>query len=339
LGRAPSPSAAPASGSTGAGLGGIPGLAKVLAPHGDCGRVLVDVGVVEKAEAELHGEQPGGRLVDPRLADETVAHEVEQQLDRLLATELVGACLDDPLHPLVRGQVLDTPRAGRQDLVADVVVVDELPVAEDDAVEAELLAQQPGHDLLVVAEADLLDLLAVDLEVDGHPVIGHDRRGPGLDDRRERLEVVGEPVARVDLLAAVGEVGVLPVLLRAAAGEVLADARDRVRSERIPLETKQIGDPELRDEVWVLPEGARLPGPARLGGQVERRVQRHPDADRDVLLSRDVAELAHEVGVAQRREPERLRPLRERLGGKGRPRVLDERVPWVGRDGDRYAVG
>ena len=139
-----------------------------------------------------------------------------------------------PLHPLVRVEVLDAPRAGGQHLVTDVVVVDQLPVGEHDAVVAELLAQHPGDDLGVVAEADLLDGHAVDLEADRHPVVGHDRRRAGRDDRRERREVLREPASGVDLLAPVGEVGVLAVLLRPTAGEVLGHAGYAVRLSAPP---------------------------------------------------------------------------------------------------------
>ena len=44
------------------------------------------------------------------------------------------------------------------------------------------------------------------------------------------------------------------------------------------------------------------------------------------------------VRVAQRRQAERLGPLREGLADEGDPDVLDERVPRVGRDRDRDAV-
>ena len=53
--------------------------------------------------------------------------------------------------------------------------------------------------------------------------------------------MVVEPAARVDLLAAVGEVRVLPVLLRPAAGEVLGHRRDRVRPQAFALEAADVG--------------------------------------------------------------------------------------------------
>ena len=105
---------------TDAGLGGVPGGAEVLAADGARRGVLVDERVVEEAEPELHREQAPGRRVDARLGDPALRHEVEQHVDALLAAELVGAGVEDALHPLVRVEVLDAPGAGRQHLVADV---------------------------------------------------------------------------------------------------------------------------------------------------------------------------------------------------------------------------
>ena len=131
-------------------LRSVPLLPEVGPPDRGRRRVLVDVGVVEQAQAELHREQAPRRLVDARLGDPTLGDEVEEDLDALLATELVGAGLEDELHPSGRVEVLDAPGPSGEDLVADVVVVDELPVGDDDAVVAEL-AQQTRDDLLVVA--------------------------------------------------------------------------------------------------------------------------------------------------------------------------------------------
>src|SRR5204863_6307252 len=92
-------------------------------------------------------------------------------------------------------------------------------------------------DVAVEAEADLLD--AVD--ADRLAVVGHDRRRPRVEGGREGLEVVLEVAARIDLLLAVGEVGVLAVALRAAAGEVLRHARDRRGAELVALEAADVG--------------------------------------------------------------------------------------------------
>ena len=65
--------------------------------------------------------------------------------------------------------MLDAPGAGREGLAEDLHVGDQAPVGDDDAVVAELLAQQAGDDPPVEAERDLLDRLAVQLEPDGMP--------------------------------------------------------------------------------------------------------------------------------------------------------------------------
>ena len=70
-------------------------------------------------------------------------------------------------------------------------------------------------------------------QTDGLAVVGHDLRGAGLEGRLEGTQVIVEVVARVDLLFAVGEVRVLAVLLRPAAGEVLGHAGHAV-SGRAP---------------------------------------------------------------------------------------------------------
>ena len=75
-------------------------------------------------------------------------------------------------------ELLDAPGTSGEHLVADVVVAPQLPVADDHAVEAELLAQQSGEDLPVEAESHLLYRLAVDLEPQGAAVVRHDRVGP-----------------------------------------------------------------------------------------------------------------------------------------------------------------
>ena len=148
---------------------------------------------------------------------------------------------------------------------------------------------------------------------------------------RERLEVVGEPPAGVDLLAAVGEVRVLAVLLRAAAGEVLARAGDAARSELVLLEALEVGHTQLGDEVGVLTERARLPRPPRLGREVERRVQRGADADRDVLLPGDVGEAAH-------RRPRRAARPGRAARATARRRLAEKETPAFSMNACRGSV-
>ena len=104
------------------------------------------------------------------------------------------------------------------------------------------------------------------------------------------------------------------------------------------LEPLEVGDTELGDDVGVLTERARLPGPPWLGREVQRRVERCADADRAVLLAGDVGEPAHRRRVAQGSQAERLGPLREGARGEGDTGVLHEGVARVRGDRDRYAV-
>ena len=183
--------------------------------------------------------------------------------------------------------------------------------------------------LRLKAEADLLVLRA-----DGHAVVRHDLARAGLERRLEGLQVQLELAARVHLLAAVREVGVLAAELRAAAGEVLRHGRDRVGAELAALEAADVRGAEPARELDVLAEGGELTRPARLGREVDLGVQGDADADGRVLLARDVAEPLDERLVADGREAERLGPRRERAGEHARERVVAVRVAGVGRDRD-----
>ena len=151
--------------------------------------------------------------------------------------------------------------------------------------------------------------------------------------------MVGESPTGIDLLTPVGEVRVLAVLLRDHRRGSACSCRRRCPGpSESPWKPLQIRDAELRHEVRVLTERAGLTRPARLGRQVERRVQGGADADGGILLAGDVGEAPHRLRVAQRSEAERLGPLREGPGGEGDADVLDEGVPRVRRDRHRYAV-
>ncbi len=194
------------------GLGGIPLVAEVASSHRHCGGVLVDVGVIEQAEPELHGEDAAGRLVDARLGDGGPAPRGR------------AGCRRTPRHRTGRrrprgmssmrpcGSRCSTPQARAGSTWSPTwLSLNELPVGDDDAVVAQLLAEQPGHDLLVVAEADRLDLHAVDDEVDRHAVVGHDPGGPASMIGGNGLRWSANRPPGLDLLAPVGEVRVLAV--------------------------------------------------------------------------------------------------------------------------------
>ena len=99
------------------------------------GRVRVDVGIVEEAEAELVPEQAPHGDIDPCLVDLAGADEVDDDLGARLAPELVDAGLDHLERPLVRAQVLDAPGAGGERRTGDHRVRQQSPVGADDAVE------------------------------------------------------------------------------------------------------------------------------------------------------------------------------------------------------------
>ncbi len=143
--------------------------------------------------------------------------------------------------------------------------------------------------------------------------------------------------ARVDLFLAVREVRVLAVLLRAAAGEVLDHGGDAVRAEALALEAADVRPDEFGGEGGVGAEGAELPGPAGLGGEVDLRVQGDPQADGQVLLAGDVGEAVHQFGVADGGQADRLGPGGEGAGPDGGADVEGEGVPGVGGDRHRDA--
>ena len=230
------------------------------------------------------------------------------------------------------------PGAGGKDLAADVVVVDQLPVREHHAGEAELAPQQVSDDGAVVAEADLGGVDTAQGQPDRLGVVRH-HGGDACGDRgRERLKMCLPTAAGVGGFRPVREMGVLAVADGAAAGEVLRRTRDAPWAEGRALHALQVGHAERRDDGRILPEGLGLPGPARLGGQVERRVQGGAEPDGGVLLPGDVGEATHQVGVAQCGETEHLGPLREGTRREAGPRVLGEGVAGIGGDGHRDAV-
>src|SRR5215207_8189566 len=112
--------------------------------------VLVHEGVVEQTELELYEEDSAGGCVDAGLGDRPVSDEFLEQLDALLASELISAGVEDFDHALAGSEMFDSPRPGGQHLIADDVVVHQLPVGDDHAVEAELVTQQVTDDLPVV---------------------------------------------------------------------------------------------------------------------------------------------------------------------------------------------
>ena len=207
------------------------------------------------------------------------------------------------------------------------------PVGADDAVEAVAAAQQAGDHLPVEAEADGLELGA-----DRTAVVRHDLRGPGGEGRLERA--AGDPRSgrrgRPDPCRT-GSAGSSPSACGPPPGKCLVMQATLCRAELVALEAADVGRGQAPDQLEVLAERAADPRPARLGGDIRHRVKRDVDADGAILLARDLAEAAHELLVARRGEPDRLRPLREAATRPAHNRVLVERVARIGRDRDRDA--
>src|SRR3546814_954376 len=94
--------------------------------------------MVEQPQTKLQLEQAPRRLVDARLARTPLSHEVDQQIDALLAAELIAARVEHGEEPLRRVEMLDAPRLRRQHLPLSDVVVDEFPVGRSEEHTSEL---------------------------------------------------------------------------------------------------------------------------------------------------------------------------------------------------------
>ena len=154
-------------------------------------------------------------------ASDSVAllHELDDELRRRVAAEPVDARLDRLLVALLDAERLDAPGHARRDRRVRV----------DHAPESELPAQQVGDDLAVVRRSR-----PPRRSGRRHRVVRHDHRRARLDRRLPREQVVVEVLARIDLVLAPGEVGVLAAARGAGAGEVLGGEGDAPWPERGP---------------------------------------------------------------------------------------------------------
>ena len=184
----------------------------------------VDVRILEQAELELFGEQARGGLVDAALRHEAGLDEVGDGGVRAEPGQHVDAAVDGGGDALRDRPLLEAPGA----------VVDDAGVGVDVAREAEPRAQQVGDDRAREREPGLLEPHALVRHVHRDAVVRHHRRHAGVDRGDERLHVIGEAAARVDLALAERVVRVQPQLLRPAAGKVLDGERDRRRRTHRP---------------------------------------------------------------------------------------------------------
>ena len=246
-------------------------------------------------------------------------HQLDDVLGRVLAAELVDAGLDGLGIAFGHAQMLHAPGRGVQNLeqAERFVGLGDHPVRADHAVEAIFTAQQIGDDLPIVGHAHVLGGL-----VHGDAVVGHDLLDAGLECRLEGRQVVVEVVAGVDLLLAVGEVGIETVLLRTAAGEVLDHAGHALGTDGLALEAADVGGGHACGKIGLFAEGAGDARPARLGGQVGHGMERAADADGPIFLAGDVAEALDQIDVARGRHTQRIGPLGEAGHAHARARVV-----------------
>ncbi len=252
--------------------------------------------VLEQAQLELLAQQPPHGVVDRGLGHLLLLHLLDQRVVRLHVRQL---------H--VHG--------GRQRLARRVGVVrghpvpagelaDGLPVRDDGAVEAPLLAQHVVEHPAVGVRGD-----AVDLVVRGHQAAGV----PLLHGHLERGE---EDVAQRPL-AEGRRAHVRPGLRLAVPGHVLERGDHAVGRDRpaAPLEAAHRRQAHPRHQVRVLAVGLLEAAPARVAGHVHHRGE-HLLRAPGPHLPRDHGEGAlHQVGVPGARQGDglreagRLRPL------------------------------
>ena len=312
-----------------AALGAFAGGTEGWCPSDIGGGVGIDRALFEQAEAEFVAQQTPGAFVYARLAHPPIAHQLHNQLGAGFPAELVDAgCqrLDDALG---HAQMLDPPSPRREGRAHDGVIGEHAPVGADDAVEAHLFAQQITDDALVESEAHLFVFCA-----HGLGIVGHHHGCARLDGRGEGRQVIIEVAAWIGLLRAIGKVRVAAVFLRSATGKVLGCAGDALRSQLVALEAADIGGGQAGCQQRVFTEGAVDAPPARLGGEVDHRVQGGAQADGEIFLAGDIGELLHQLRVADGPQTCRLGPLRKTGRADHGAHLLVEGVARVAGHGD-----
>jgi hypothetical protein len=209
-----------------------------------------------------------------------------------------------------------------------VVARHDAEVGDHHAVEAQASAQDAGDHVPVEGEADLLELGA-----DRLAVVGHHPGRPRLEGGDERLQVVVEPTAGVDLVLAVAEVGVPAAPL----GPPLKCLGTAATSGPGPAcEPFDEGRDEFAGQVGVLAEALGDAGPARFGGEVDLGVAGVGEPPGGVFAADGVPEGAGGLSAAGGADADRLRPPRERRAGHVRAeRVVGHAVARVAAECDR----
>ena len=124
--------------------------------------------------------------------------------------------------------------------------------------------QRAGQEL-VEAKAHLSERFVSHMPTGGHAVLWYDLRPARREGGFGEDLVILEVVTRVNLLPAVWDVRVLPVLLRSANGGVLGHAGNTVRSYSWPLKATNVRGHHLGGDMGVLSKITPHTCPARLG--------------------------------------------------------------------------
>lgn len=243
-------------------------------------------GGVEQPEALLLAQHAPDRLVDAMLGDQTAVDRLQHGGRVILTAELVHSGVEEPCDSLHGIGVQHPPRSHREldPESGEAHAVDDVEVGDDDAVEAELLAEEVCDDAALECEADLV---VVQPERGG--VAGHDPDDARLDRGDEGAQVFVEASTGVDGVCSPFEMGVLAVALWSATGEVL-DRRGHARLAEAP----HILAHEDRREVGVFAEGPGDARPAGLRGEIGHRMQGDVDARRSELFADHPCRLAYE---------------------------------------------
>ena len=190
------------------------------------------------------------------------------------------------------------------DVVEPVEVVDRVVVGDDAALEAQLAAEEVGHDLRRPHDGQAVEVV----------VRVHDRGQSGLVDggtKRDRLDITQAPRPEHDL-------AVVQAAQRAGvAQEVLATAVDP-----LALHAAHVGDAHAAHQFGVLPVGLLETPPPRVAGDVEDGREREAGTDGADLPPDGDRHLLHQHRVPGRREADGLGEVRGTGGHQPREGLL-----------------
>ena len=290
----------------------------------------IHVRVLEQTEQELLAEQPCDRLIDARLGHAAARDEAEDFRVGAEARQHVHPCVDRRDELVLLRPAFHAPRSGRARRA------DDAGVGVHVAREAELAAQEIGHDAFRERHAHVVGLVAL---AHRNAVVGHDRRGACVDGGLERAHVVVEPSRGIHLVPAEVVMRVATALLGAGTREVLDRDGHAVGAEPRALQPRHHRADDVDGQIGVFRERLVIPIPAGFGGEVGHVAVEPADADGSQFLANGGCKLGHEVEIARGRESRFFRPDREGARGDvdARPGVLLVVAPRVGLEQHRDA--